>query len=56
MERNSPQSEIISFSAATHQPENVDVDRLVNSFNLKQPVILHVAMCQIEIEVEKIFS
>ena len=36
MEANFAQSESISFPAATLQPEHVDVERLVNFFNLKQ--------------------
>ena len=40
METSSVESENISFLTATHQPENVDVDSLVNS--LKQRAIFNV--------------
>ena len=42
METNSVVFENISFPTATHQPENVDVDSLVNSLNLKQRAIFNV--------------
>ena len=41
METNFAQSESISFPAATLQPEHVDVESLVNFFNLKQWTIFN---------------